>query len=64
MLRRLTPADLPAFQAYRHDAHVGLYQGWEPQSDLDASQFLADMSAVVVCENSASWPMRLHDSRT
>ena len=44
VLRRLTLADLPAFQAYRQNEQVGLYQGWEPQSDLEASQFIIDMS--------------------
>jgi RimJ/RimL family protein N-acetyltransferase len=43
-LRRLRPGDLVAFQAYRHDPEVGLYQGWEPQSDEDARAFIAEMS--------------------
>lgn len=45
VLRRLSPTDLAAFQAYRHDPVVGEYQGWSPLSDEEASAFLADMSA-------------------
>ena len=43
-LRRLRPGDLAPFQAYRHDADVGRYQGWEPQSDVVARAFIAEMS--------------------
>jgi RimJ/RimL family protein N-acetyltransferase len=43
VLRRLTLADLDAFQSYRRDPRVGMYQGWEPQSDVDASRFITDM---------------------
>jgi aminoglycoside 6'-N-acetyltransferase len=46
ILRRLTPADLVRFQAYRHDTEVGLYQGWEPVPDQVAIQFLEDMSDI------------------
>jgi glutamate racemase len=46
ILRRLSLADLPAFQAYRHDPLVGRYQGWEPQSDVAASRFIMEMRAV------------------
>ncbi len=45
-LRRLASSDLPAFQAYRRDPAVGLYQGWTAQSDEDAERFLTTMSAV------------------
>ncbi len=47
-LRRLVLADLPTFQAYRQDANVGRYQGWEPQSDRDAAQFITDMSGIAL----------------
>jgi RimJ/RimL family protein N-acetyltransferase len=47
-LRRLVPADLPTFQAYRQDANVGRYQGWQPQSDRDAARFIADMSSLAL----------------
>lgn len=42
-LRRLSLLDLQAFQAYRHDPEVGLYQGWSPLSDEEASTFICEM---------------------
>ena len=48
LLRRLTAADLPAFQAYRHDAELGRYQGWLPQTDLHAQDFLDEMSRATL----------------
>ena len=47
-LRRLVLADLPTFQAYRQDANVGRYQGWELLSDRGAAQFITDMSDVAL----------------
>ena len=44
VLRRLSRDDLPQFQGYRHDPKVGLYQGWPPESDEKAAQFLESMS--------------------
>jgi len=44
MLRRLATSDLAAFQAYRHDAVLGQYQGWSPTTDDEASSFLTEMS--------------------
>jgi RimJ/RimL family protein N-acetyltransferase/L-amino acid N-acyltransferase YncA len=46
VLRRLRRDDLPAFQAYRHDAEVGRWQGWSPQTDAEALAFLDDMAAA------------------
>ncbi|MBI5852070.1 MAG: GNAT family N-acetyltransferase [Planctomycetes bacterium] len=43
VLRRLTIADLDAFQAYRSDPEVGQYQGWAPMSEVEARGFLAEM---------------------
>ena len=43
-LRRLSPDDLAAFQAYRHDPEVGRWQGWQPQSDARALAFLNEMA--------------------
>lgn len=43
-LRRLSPGDLAAFQAYRHDPEVGRWQGWQPQSDALALAFLNEMA--------------------
>ncbi|MEO5763956.1 MAG: GNAT family N-acetyltransferase [Casimicrobiaceae bacterium] len=45
-LRRLSGADLPAFQAYRNDPEVGRYQGWSPLTDEGAAAFLAEMSTA------------------
>lgn len=42
-LRRLRPDDLAAFQQYRGDPEVGLYQGWGPMSDAKALDFLIQM---------------------
>ena len=46
VLRRLALADLPRFQAYRHDPRVARYQGWEPQPDVAARRFIEEMSQV------------------
>lgn len=43
LLRRLSVADLAAFQAYRCDEDLARYQGWSAQSDAQASAFLAEM---------------------
>ena len=43
ILRRLSTSDLAAFQAYRHDPSLGLYQGWKPQSDAEALLFINEM---------------------
>ena len=43
-LRRLSLADLEAFQAYRSDPIVGLYQSWTPLSQDAAATFLEQMS--------------------
>jgi aminoglycoside 6'-N-acetyltransferase len=42
-LRRLSTDDLRAFQAYRTDPEVALYQGWSPMSGAQALAFLARM---------------------
>lgn len=46
VLRRLAPADLSRFQAYRHDPDVSRYQGWEPQPDHEATRFIQEMCQV------------------
>lgn len=48
LLRRLGVADLPAFQAYRHDERLGRYQGWLPQTDAQAQAFLDEMSRATL----------------
>lgn len=50
VLRRLAVSDLAAFQAYRHDAVIGQYQGWSATSDSDATAFLAEMSAATLLQ--------------
>jgi RimJ/RimL family protein N-acetyltransferase len=42
-LRRMKPADLKAFQAYRAIPELGLYQGWSPMSETEALNFLTEM---------------------
>jgi len=44
VLRRLSVAELAAFQSYRTDAELGRYQGWSAMSDGDACAFLDEMS--------------------
>lgn len=46
VLRRIERADLPAFQSYRNDPQVALYQGWTPMADADAIAFLEHMNAA------------------
>ncbi len=48
VLRRLARADLAAFQAYRRDPEVGLYQGWSPMTDADALAFIDEMVAAAL----------------
>lgn len=48
VLRRLAPGDLAAFQAYRHDAAVGQYQGWGAQPDEASARFIAEMGAAAL----------------
>lgn len=46
VLRRVVRADLAAFQAYRHDAEVGRYQGWTPMTDAQALTFIDEMATA------------------
>jgi len=46
VLRRLSSDDLAEFQAYRHDAELGRYQGWSPMSDAEATAFLVEMNTA------------------
>ena len=48
VLRRLAPADLRAFQAYRQDKELGRYQGWVPLPDTQARAFVDEMSRAVL----------------
>ena len=49
LLRRLSEADLPRFQAYRHDAEIGRWQGWQPMDDVAARAFLQDAATSPFC---------------
>jgi RimJ/RimL family protein N-acetyltransferase len=49
-LRRLAPSDLAVFQAYRKDPVLAQYQDWTSKSDVEASAFLAEMSAVTLLQ--------------
>ncbi len=48
-LRRLRDADLACFQAYRGDAEVGRWQGWQPMADAAALDFLREMAGAPWC---------------
>jgi len=41
VLRRFTPADVPAFHAYRADPEVARYQSWENFTEAEAIEFVA-----------------------
>ena len=47
-LRHFRADDLAAFQAYRQNPEIGLYQGWEVMDDTRASHFLAAMSDIAL----------------
>src|SRR4051812_41606759 len=51
VLRRFAPDDLAAFQRYRNDPAVGLYQGWRPMTDLAAASFIGSMRTVTALQN-------------
>jgi RimJ/RimL family protein N-acetyltransferase len=53
VLRRLATSDLAAFQAYRHDAVLGQYQGWSATSEAEATSFLTEMSTVALFQPGA-----------
>ena len=50
VLRRLSAADLAAFQAYRQDVLLGRYQGWGPTTDAEATLFLTQMNTAPLLE--------------
>jgi RimJ/RimL family protein N-acetyltransferase len=60
-LRRLRPQDLPAFQAYRGDAEVGRWQGWQPMDDAQALTFLEAMAASPWCQPGAWFQLAVAD---
>ena len=54
-LRRLFPADLPAFAAYRADPAVCRYQGFAPYTEAEAAAFLAGQAAAPVPPAPGQW---------
>lgn len=62
-LRRLGVADLPAFQAYRHDIELGRYQGWLPQTEVQAQAFLDAMSRAPLLAPGAWVQLGIADCR-
>lgn len=48
-LRRLAARDLAPFQAYRGDAELGRYQGWQPMDEAAALAFLQQMALSPFC---------------
>jgi len=45
-LRRLVLKDLADFQAYRSCEELARYQGWVPQTDIEATEFLNEMHTL------------------
>lgn len=64
VLRRLSPADLAAFQAYRHDPVLGQYQGWSATSDAEASAFLIEMSLAPLFQPGEWCQIGIADAQT
>ncbi len=48
-LRRLRADDLPAFHAYRSDAEVARFQGWQAMDTAAAAAFIAEMATAPFC---------------
>src|SRR3954452_10080821 len=47
VVRRFTPADLPAFAAYRSDPEIARYQSWESPFPVErAERMLAELAAT------------------
>ncbi|MEM6373445.1 MAG: GNAT family protein [Pseudomonadota bacterium] len=54
-LRRLSPDDLRAFQAYRNDPAVALYQSWDEMDDDRALGFLEHMAGMTPLFQPDQW---------
>lgn len=63
-LRRLSPADLVAFQAYRSDPEVGRWQGWTPLPDAWALPFLREMATIALFTPGRWTQLAIADART
>lgn len=64
VLRRLAAGDLASFQAYRHDAVIGLYQGWMPEPDAQALAFIETMASTALFAPGAWFQVGIADERT
>ena len=64
VLRRLDPADLRAFQAYRHDKELGRYQGWVATPDEDARELLSHMSTAKLLQPGVWCQIGIAESRS
>lgn len=60
-LRRMREDDLAAFQAYRGDADVGRWQGWQPMADAQARAFLLEMQTLPWCPPGEWFQLALAD---
>lgn len=54
-LRRLSPRDLRAFQAYRNDPAIALYQSWDKMDDDRALGFLTHMASMTPLLQAGQW---------
>lgn len=64
VLRRLTPADMAAFQIYRHDEEVGQYQDWQPQTDAEAIVFLEEQTKTELFQPGVWFQIGIADRET
>ena len=55
LLRTFCPADEPAFLAYRADADVARYQGWEPYSPAQAHAFVQVQCQAAIPPAPGDW---------
>ena len=55
VLRRLRPADLPAFAAYRADPAVVRFQGFDTYTEAQAADFIGQMAEAAVPAAPGEW---------
>lgn len=55
LLRPFAPLDTAAFLAYRADAEVARYQGWEPYSAAQAEAFVRAQSQAAIPPPPGTW---------
>jgi RimJ/RimL family protein N-acetyltransferase len=60
-LDALQPADAPALFRYRSDPDVARYQGWQPETLVDADRFIGKQSAAPAPGAWFQRAIRLHD---